>query len=153
MTKKKEDEAKKKTQKKEHSQEEMQKAYMQYQLVKQQLSSFAEERGKIVEKLKELMGTIESLKKLEGVDNGSEMWTPMGSGAFVSSDVKDVDDVLVAVGAGIVTKEKREKAIEILQARFQEMDKVDDMIIEELKRLSAQSEKLEKELKDMVGEE
>ncbi len=129
---------------------ELQRKYMQLQIIKQQLSALVEEKTAVTEKLTELSTTIEAMKKLPGVNKGEEMWSSIGSGAFVRSDIKDTDNVFVAVGAGVVMKEARGRGIEILAGRLEQLQKIDTQLAEEINKFAEAAAKLEQELQHAV---
>lgn len=127
-------------------QEEFQAKYIQLQVLKQQLAAFIEEKNVIDEKYNEMNVTIDALHKMEDVTNGEEIWSSIGSGAFVRSDIKDIEKVLVAIGAGVVVRERRERAIEILQERLDQLTNLNHEIITEATKFSRAIHQLEKEV-------
>ncbi len=130
---------------------ELQKKYLTLQILKQQLSALLEEKNALNEKAVEIATTIEALKKLTDVRKGEEMWSSLGSGAFARSDIKDTDNVLVAVGAGVVVKETREKGIEILKLRLDQLQQLDEELAAEINRFGEQAAKTEEELQHAVA--
>ncbi len=66
--------------KKEHVHQELQAKYIQYQLIKQQLSAFIEKKTAVDEQMNEFNSTIDALHKLDNVKNGEEIWSSLGSG-------------------------------------------------------------------------
>lgn len=139
-------------QKKKDMEREMQSKYMQYQMMKQQMNMFAERKTAVDEQITELDGTIQALTKLEKVKKGEEIWSPLGSGSFVRSDIKDTEKVMIAIGAGIVTRETRARAIEILQSRLDEFSKAQASITGEMETLGEAIGKLETELEKLAHE-
>ena len=139
--------------KKKHDQQELQTKYIQLQLLKQQLKEMIETRNTLVERMKELLVSTDALEKLGGVKKGEEIWSSIGSSAFVKSDIKDTENVLVGVGSGIVIKETRPKAIEILQARIGELKKIDQELISELTKFAQAIEMLEPQVEQLMHEQ
>ena len=132
------------------SDQELQKRYMTLQILKQQLTAMAEEKSALASKIDEISMTTEALKKLESIKKGEEIWSTMGSGAFVRSDIKDTDNVLVAAGAGIVVKETRQRGIEILSGRLDELRKIDEQLAVEITKFGTQVQRLELQLQHDV---
>jgi len=124
----------------------IQKKYIQLQLLKQQTQALLEEKKLISDRVTELTMTSNALQKMEYMKKGDEIWSTLGSGVFVLSDVKDTDKVFVAVGAGTVIKGTRENAIKILDSRIQELTKADAEITAEINRFTEQMNTLEPEL-------
>lgn len=132
---------------------ELQSKYIQLQMMKQQLGAFMQEKNLIDEKSSELSNAVNAMKKLEDVKKGSEIWSPVGAGAFVRSDVKDTENVLIGIGAGVVLKKKRAAAVEALESRLGEMTTLDRNIIAEIKKFSQQMDALEKEVEKLAEKE
>lgn len=129
---------------------EIQKKYIQAQLLKQQINAMIEQKNAIDERITELKITEDALNKLVDVKKGEEIWSSIGSGAFVRSDIKDNDNVLIGVGAGIVLKKDRGRASAILEERVNEMKKVDLEIMEEVTNYARQIEQLESEIQSLA---
>lgn len=125
---------------------ELQAKYFQYQILKQQMAAYLEEKTIIDERINELNMTIDALHKMDDVKNNQEMWSSLGSGAFVRSDIKDVQKVMISLGAGIVSKETKERCIEILQSRLEEITKIEHDMMTDLTNISQAIQKLEPEL-------
>jgi len=132
---------------------ELQSKYIQLQMMKQQLGAFIQEKNLIDEKSSELSNAINAMKKLEDVKMGSEIWSPVGAGAFVRSDVKDTENVLIGVGAGVVLKKNRADAVTTLESRLSEITALDRNIVAEIKKFSQQFEALEKEVEKLAEKE
>ena len=131
-------------------QEELQHKYIELQILKQQISQHVEQKQALDEKDTELNATIEALRKMDTVDKGEEIWSSLGSGTFVRSDIKDTKKVLVAVGAGIVTRETVGRAIEILEARVKEIDLLGVQIVEQANAILERINELETEVQKLM---
>lgn len=132
--------------------EELQKKYLQLQMFRQQLQVMLEEKGMIDEKLSEMAMTMAALRELDNMKKGEEIWSSMGSGAFVRSDIKDLDKVLVSVGAGVVLKETRPKAIEILKSRMDELSQLNAELVTEINKLGEEVARLEPVVQKLAEE-
>ncbi len=133
--------------------QELQRKYAQLQLLKQQLNTLLEEKMMIDERVAEIVNSMDALKNLEKVKEGDEIWSGLGSGSFLNSAVKDTAKVLVSVGAGILIKEDRARAIEILQSRLDELNKIDKELVAEINKFSDQASKTESELQKLAEDE
>lgn len=134
-------------------QKELQRKYLQLQLLKQQLNALLEEKSFVDEKVSEIVVTIDALQNLGKVKKGEEIWSGLGSGSFVRSDIKDVDKVLISVGAGVLIKEERSRAIDILQSRLEELNKIDRDLVAEINRFGDQINRLEPEIQRLAQKE
>ena len=131
----------------------LQEKYIELQILKQQVSSLIEQKHAIDERENELNVTLAALRKLDTVKKGDEMWSSIGSGAFVRSDIKDIEKVLVAIGAGLVVKESVPKSIEILELRLHEFSDINSEVVQQINTLVSRMSKLETELQKIAGKE
>ena len=131
----------------------LQEKYLELQVLKQQISNYVEQKQAVDVKINELNASIEALKALPNVKKGEEMWSSLGSGTFVRSDIKDVEKVLVAIGAGVVTRETLPKAIEILESRAKELSDINDEIIRQANTMVERINQLEPEVSDLSDAE
>ncbi len=136
--------------KQEELEHDAQRKYIQLQLIKQQVQTYAEEKKIIDEKTQEIYQTIETLKKIADVKNNTEMWTPLGSGAFGRALLKDSENVLIAIGAGAALVEKREAAIELLEERKKELENVSTDVMGQIFQLSESAESIENDLNRII---
>jgi prefoldin alpha subunit len=137
----------------EERQEELQAKYLQLQLLKQQLNELAETRNSIIERAGELATSIDALQKLDKVVKGDEIWSSIGSSAFVRSDIKDTQHVLVGIGAGVVIKETGEKAVKIMEGRLQDLKNLERELLEEVAKFARAIELLEPQVEALAHEQ
>lgn len=132
---------------------ELQKKYLQLQLLKHQTNALVEEKQAVDARIQELAVSVHALNGMERIGKGSEMWSSLGSGAFVRSDIKDTTHVLVGIGAGVVIRETREKSVALLQSRMQELHELDRQLMQEITAFGGEIAKLEPEVQKLVEKE
>ncbi len=133
--------------------EELQKKYITFQLAKQQLEAMLEQKNTLEKRMSELAATMEALEGLEKAKKGEDIWSTLGSGAFVQSSLKDADKVLVSVGAGVAIRKGREEAIAILRARIDELRELGEELVRLLTRHAEQTSLLETEVQKLAEKE
>ncbi len=133
--------------------EELQKKYITLQIAKQQLESMLEQKNTLEKRMGELAATTEALEELEKVKKGEDIWSTLGSGAFVQSSLKDAGNVLVSVGAGVAIKKDREEAVAILKERIGELNELGEELIRLLSRHAEQTSLLETEVQKLAEKE
>ena len=131
-------------------QNELQEKYMELQSLKQQISALVEQKQAVDEKEAEIKMTIDSLKKLDTIKDGEDMWSTLGSSTFVQSGIKDRNNVLVAVGAGVVVKESVPKAIELLEERAKDIEAVGAEVVNQANTFLQRVNQLEPELQKLA---
>ena len=96
------------------NEKELQKKYLYGQILKQQATALVEEKQAIEARLGEVAMTKEAINRIGVLTKGDLMWSPMGSGAFMISNVADTRNVLVNVGAGVLVKTNHDNPLPIL---------------------------------------
>lgn len=128
----------------------LQKRYVQLHLFREQLKAMAEEKSSLEKQISELMISVDALAKLESVSKGEEIWSSIGSGAFVRSSIKETDSVLIGIGAGIVVEKERNQAVEMLKSQLEELVRMDSEMSGELEKYSRQMNMLEEQLRELA---
>jgi len=131
----------------------LQRKYVQLQLLKQQLNALLEEKIMLDNKSNELGATVESLKKLDEITKNEEMWSSLGSGAFVRAELRDVKSVMINIGADVFVVKPVGEATGILQSRLTEIEKFDTELVTEINKLGQNIERLEHEMQRLAEAE
>jgi prefoldin alpha subunit len=66
------------------------------------------------------------------------------------SDVKDTENVLINIGAGVVIKGTRKQSMEILQSRLDELENVDRSLLAEIVKYKEEIDRLEPEVQQLA---
>ena len=132
--------------------QELQRKYLQLQLYRHQLNALTEEKNNLDARSAELRVTIAAIEEFEKIEKGDEIWSSLGSNAFVMSDIKDTKNVLVSIGAGVVIKSTKEHSLEILQSRLNELDEIRRAMEAEILKYSEEVSKLEPEVQRLAQE-
>lgn len=133
--------------------QQIQKKYIQGQLLKQHIASMVEQKNVLDEKIAEMSVSLDALERMDELKKGGEIWSSVGSGTFFRSDIKDTDSVMISIGAGIVIRKSREQASVILKKRIEEIRKLDLELMEEATKYASQLEEIEQELQELVQED
>lgn len=126
--------------------EEFQQKLYQYQLLEAQSEALEEELEKIVEEIRELENSKQTLKELQDLKEKSEIALPLGSGSFAFGSLNNVKEVLINLGANVVVKKPIEEAVEVLEGRKEEIKDVRKTIKENMKRVNQNLQNLSVEL-------
>ena len=139
-------------QSKDEAGQELQKKYIELQMLKQHVNSLVEQKQVIDEKRTELAITLNALNNLHSIAKGDEIWSTLGSGTFVKSDIKDHTNVLVAVGAGVVVSETTENAAKIIESRMADLETIERDIIKQAEAYIERINKLEPDVQRLAEE-
>jgi prefoldin alpha subunit len=108
---------------------------MAQQLFMQQLQQLEQQIASVEQQkldLTSLTENIVELKKLKKV----KIHTPLGAGVFLESEVKEVENVLLGVGSGVIVKKEVSSAIKIIERQIVELEKISIQMQQELNNLT-----------------
>ncbi|GEM_PF-4714270 len=142
----------KKTHDKSHEnyEEDLQKMYMQHQMLQQYIKGYSEQTNIIEGKIQELISTTDAINEIKNTSIGSEIMANLGSQVFVKSSLKSTEKVIVELGAGIYASRSIEDAVKILDSRKQELMNVNNQIMMEINKLAMQMKHLEPEIQKLM---
>jgi prefoldin alpha subunit len=92
------------------------------------------------------------MQHLKDIKKGEEMWSTLGSDAFVMSDVKDASSAIVGVGAGVYIRKPLGEAVKTMNARHAELLEVDKQLLFEINTLNQQLTRLEPEIQAAMAQ-
>ncbi|MEM7816915.1 MAG: prefoldin subunit alpha [Candidatus Aenigmatarchaeota archaeon] len=113
--------------------EKLKEAYIQYQMLKQQLNALNSQKS-LLEKNIELMNeTIENMKEINSVQEGKEILSSIGNGVYVKAELKNNKNVIIEIGSDIMIEKSIPEAILLLEKKKEEakeiVEKIDNQII------------------------
>lgn len=106
--------------------EQKQQAYMEVQMLNQQLKQHAEQIQRVDEKIGEITTLLEAL---DGITTTGPMLATIGGGVFLNTELKDKESAYVNVGANIIVKKKIPEIKKILLQQYQELEQYKAQIL------------------------
>ena len=106
--------------------EDLQNKYMEQQILVNNLKQLEQQFVMMEQHLNDLKGLDESLDSLINTKE-NEMFSAVGNGVFVKTELKDKDSVLVNIGAGVVVKKKIKDAKNLV---IRQIDEVHNLVIQ-----------------------
>lgn len=134
---------------KEEKNQEIQQKYMILQMMKQQFNSLIEQKNVLDQRVNEITMTSNAIEEISKKKE-NQSWSPLGSGVFAFSELKNTDKFLIEIGAGVLLKKDSESAKRILSERITELQTVDTQLIQELTNINSQMQNLEKHLQSLI---
>ncbi len=131
-------------------QEEMQKKYIEMQMLDAQMKQIHKQLEGMEENAAELTQTRNNINSLKDIRLGTEMLVPISSGIFVKGMIKDNSELLVNVGANTVINKSIEETKSLLDSQMEEMMKYRDQMLQVLHKLENKAVELEKELTQLM---
>lgn len=87
----------------------------------------------------------EAIDALDSLDSGSDVQVPVGGGAYVPASVEDIDEVIVEIGSGYAAERSEADAIELLEAKKDQLDERIEELNDAIAELESQGEELGQE--------
>jgi prefoldin alpha subunit len=85
--------------------------------------------------LSELTIAGETLETIKGIDK-TETLVPIGAGSFIITEIKNTDEVIVGLGAGVAAKKKIDEADKSISEQKEELEKIIKKMVEDLQKIN-----------------
>jgi len=95
--------------------------HMEFQMLEQSLAHLNQKKASIENQMNEFVSLQESLDSLKNSKDNSPMFSPLGSGVFIKSELKDSKNVLVNIGSNIAIERTVEDSKELVEKQMTEL--------------------------------
>ena len=129
-----------------NAEQEMQRKYMEYQILQQHAKQFQEQLEKFETQLVELHNVKQHLDDLNAAKKGTELLVPLTNGIFVKASLQETDNLIVNVGSSVAVKKTISETKQLLQNQIVEIESYKAKLLENLTMLMSQAQRIEKEL-------
>ncbi|MBI2672472.1 prefoldin subunit alpha [Candidatus Woesearchaeota archaeon] len=133
--------------------EEIQKKYIELQLLNQQIKQIQEQYMLMQRQLNELAALQNNLMEIKDSNKEPEMFSSLGSGVYVASRLLDNKNVLVNVGNGVLVEKELSEAGNLIKTQMEELTKTMEKVREQLIKASVHNEELANEVNEMIQKE
>ena len=137
---------------KDEKQKKMQQAYLELQMVNQQIKQNQQQIQAIDEQIIDLHLTLESLNELKNTKKGSEILVPLSSGIFTKADLTDNKELIVNVGAGTAVKKDINDTGKLLEEQLNNLKDIQKQVALNTEQLGAKAVFIEKKIEELVSE-
>lgn len=128
---------------------EKQQRYIELQLIEQEIRNIQKQLQLVNNQIIELIFIRQSLDELGDVKIDSETLSPIASGIFIKSNIKDKDELIVNVGSNVAVKKTREEVKEMIERQLNDIKIVQNELLINLQKLSIEADRIENELKNV----
>ena len=133
--------------------ENLKEKYAEFRVAMAHIRQMQEQLEAVEQKKHDLEEAEAGVSQLKQARKGAKMLAPVTDGIFVKATLEDTDEVLVNVGSDVCVKKTVEEAGKILKEKRQELMSYQEMMLEELNKLTDSAHQLEKELGQLVEED
>lgn len=131
----------------------LQEKYLEFQLLmqqSQQLEQAIQTINKQVEELNDLKQVIDDISK---VKEGNELLIPLGAGIFLKGKLDNTEELLMNVGSKIVVKKKPKDALKIINEQIDEMSNIIEQTEQEHMKLMTEQQSLQMEVQKLIEQQ
>lgn len=128
---------------------EKQQRYIELQLIEQEIRNIQKQLQLVNNQIIELIFIRQSLDELGDVKIDSETLSPIASGIFIKSNIKDKDELIVNVGSNVAVKKTREEVKEMIEKQLNDIKIIQNELLINLQKLSIEADRIENELKNV----
>ncbi|MFH1105835.1 MAG: prefoldin subunit alpha [Candidatus Aenigmatarchaeota archaeon] len=131
---------------------ELRQKLMLYQFLKSSVESFYAQLQDVNNKIMEMNVAVNVIDEIRKLKAGEDLLIPIGAGCFIASKSDKVDEILVSLGADVISKKNSEEAKDVLKSRLKEFEKAQKELSAQLQTLSTQLQALEPEMAELSNE-
>ncbi len=124
---------------------------MELQVMKQQLHEIEQYINEIDKRILEVQQSLYDLQNFRDRKENQEVLVPIVSGVFVKGQLKDIDKVLIGVGAGVVIESDLDHAIAILNRNLATLTKQREEFVKEGEVLVNKMRTIEEKINRVVA--
>jgi len=98
----------------------------------------------------EMQKTIEALKNLK--ENGTALFS-LGSGVFVSGELKNTNKILVNIGSNVLVEKDIDSTLKFIGEREKEVDEAKKELLKAMQVISGRLREIDVEARKLIGRE
>ena len=125
---------------------ELEKKIMEFQVLRAGYEQLESKEKELLEAKMEVEMSLNALKEVSLLKKEGEVFINFGAGNYVRGSIKQVDKVLVGLGAGVVVEKSLEEALDIMEKRLKNIDNAIEQIRSEREIVLTKLESLRKDI-------
>jgi prefoldin alpha subunit len=132
------------------NQKELQKMYLELQLLDEQMKQVQKQAVALDEQLVELNNTLQALDDFNKTEIGTNILVSLSPGIFTNAELKNNKELFVNVGNNIIVKKNVAETKEMLKKRQDAINKYREAILVELQKMNEKAVNIEQEINGKV---
>ncbi len=133
------------------SEERLQKKFMEFQVVEQQVKQLENAMQNLDTQLVEVKGMQKAVQEMGSIEAHSETFFPVANGIFAKGKITDTKELLVNVGSNVIVNKSVKETLGLLEKQAAELEGMRQQFIAELERNASKMRSMETELQKMVS--
>lgn len=135
----------------ENEQEEFQQIATELREAQQRIEALERQTEVINNSINEIENTTETVKGMEEMKSGTEILVPIGSGSYVTAEVKNPDRILSNLGADLVAERKPEEVTKLLEKQKKDFENSLQQTQEKIEELKDKIEELRPKAQELMA--
>ena len=131
--------------------EKLQKLYLEFQVLDQQIKQLEKQNIALSNQLMELMATNQSLEDMEKLEGKTEILVPLSSGIYAKAELKDNKNFIVNVGANTALVKDVQSTKKLMESQIDEMKKLQVNLVNQLQEHTTKAAMLEQEINTLAS--
>jgi prefoldin alpha subunit len=131
--------------------ESLQKMYVEFQMINQQIKQLEKQSTALNNQLMELLSTDQSLDEMDKVNENSEILVPLSTGIYARAQLKHSNSFIVNIGANVAMDKDLNATKGVIQEQVMEIRKLQESLMNELQVHTQKSSSLELEMNKLAS--
>ncbi|PSH00208.1 MAG: prefoldin subunit alpha [Nanohaloarchaea archaeon SW_4_43_9] len=127
-------------------QQQAQQQMQQYQQIQQQMEEVEDFIEQVQGNIEEMDETMKAINQLEDQETGSEILVPIGSGVFVTGELKENDKVVANIGGEAFEKKDLDSAENLIQKKRDEFEDTKEELHSTMQELQQQMQQIQQQI-------
>jgi len=132
--------------------EEMQKKYVELQMMQQHIQQMHQQIEQFDTQLVELNNVIEALEDFKSTKKDSPALVPLASGIFAYAEIKETEFVRVNVGSNVSVKKSVQDTVELVKQQIVEIENYKVKLVENFNMMNQQAQMIQQQLMQIAAE-
>jgi len=134
---------------KEKNKEEIQKKYLELQIIANQINQIQQQINLMQNQILELKNLKENILNFNNIKVGSASYSPIGSNIFVKSKIEDNKEFLVSVGSNVLVAKSMDETKVLIEKQADEIEKISYELENQLGIMDLRFQELQKEIMEL----
>ena len=131
--------------------EKLQKLYLKFQILDQQIKQLEKQSAALNNHLMELMVTNQSLDDIKKTDEKTEILVPLSSGIYAKAELKDNKSFIVNVGSDTALVKDIDSTKKMIEDQIAEIKKLQENLVDQLQNQTTKAVSLEQEINKIAS--
>jgi prefoldin alpha subunit len=140
------DEMESKKNKKDNEQE-FEQAYLEFQIIQQQMLQIQEQVKMFENQEKELVIALNAISQLQKIEGKNKVLVPVVNGIFIEGELKKPENFIINIGGNVAVKKTKEEAEGIINQNIMEIQDYKEKLVLEFNKLNSKLESIAEKIK------